>query len=473
MKKPVFGKTIPTILGLLLLAAGIGGGYYLISKNQLLPPKSNLQTVPQNITISNISSDGFTVSWLTSIPSVGSVTVGKEKNKLDKTFPDYRNKVSGDSQKYTTHFVNVENLEPQTTYFFLTNPSDNTDQNNPLSITTGPTLGIQPPTDIIYGKVVNNSQQPVTGAIVYIELANASPISALTSKDGMWAESLHTARTADLNSYASYDAESSILTIKALASILPEEQAAIKITAKNDTPVPTIILGENKDYLTSLPEIPEQHPSAQEDQPSTPSGEIYFSDIVDLNATPSAISEELAITNPQNDGEKINTAKPQIMGKAPPQKTIIIEIQSPKTYNGTAVADSNGNWEFTPPENLLPGNHTVTASYVDENGQDHQIVRQFLVMAVGESDLPSLESTPSASASPSASPSPTPAPSPAPSLIPRISTPSTESGMPPSGNVTPTLLALIFGIFFIIIGFYLNFLPQKSLTNIKKPHSIK
>jgi len=456
MKKPALGKTIPTIFGLLLLIAGIGGGYYLITKNQMLPAKSNPEVIPQNITISNISSDGFTVSWLTNTSSIGTITVGEEKNKLNKTFLDSRDKISGDSNKYTTHFVNVENLKPQTTYFFLTNPSDSASQNDPLFITTGPTLGTQPLTDIIYGKVVNSSQQPISGAIIYIELTNASPISALTSKDGMWAESLHIARTIDLASYAPYDAESSILTIKAVSSTQTENQAAIKITAKNDTPVPTIVLGENKDYLADSPQTPEQFPTNQEKQPSS-SEEIYFSDIVDMDASPSAISEELAITNPQNNGEKINTQKPQILGKGPPQKTITIEIQSPKTYNGTAVADSSGNWEFTPPENLSPGSHTVTASYVDENGQQQQVVRQFLVMAEGELDLPSLEGTPSASAIPSAMPSPPPSPSP----ISRESMPSTESGMPPSGTITPTLLVLIFGIFFIITGFCLRFLPQK------------
>lgn len=471
MKNPILGKTIPTVLGLILLAAGIGGGYYLITKNQTSGTKSNSEVIPQNITVSNISSEGFTVSWITSAPTIGSVKVGETENKLNKIFLDSRDKISGDSKKYLTHFVNVENLKPQTTYFFLTDPSDSIGKDDPLSITTGPALGTQPLTDIIYGKVVNNSQQPISGAIIYIELTNASPISALTSEDGMWAESLHTARTIDLSSYTSYDAESSILTIKAISSAQPEEQAAIKITAKNDTPVPTIVLGENKDYLTGLPQTPEQFPTDQEDQPSTPSGEIYFSDIVDLDAVPSAVSEELAITNPRNNGEKINTAKPQILGKGPPQKTITIKIQSPKTYNGTVVADSSGNWEFTPPENLLPGNHTVTASYIDENGETRQVVRQFLVMAAGESDLPSLESTPSASASPSASPSPSPSPIPSP--VPRVSTPSTESGVPPSGTITPTLLVLIFGIFFIIIGFYMRLLPQKSLTNIKKLHNMK
>ena len=456
MKKPVLGKSIPTILGLLLLIAAIGGGYYLISKNKILPAKSNPETIPQNITISNISSNGFTVSWLTNASSIGTVTVGEEKNKLNETFLDYRDKISGDSNKHVTHFVNIENLKPQTTYFFSINPSDKASQKEPLFITTGPALGSQPLTDIIYGKVVNKNQQPISGAIIYIELTNASPISALTSDDGMWAESLHIVRTIDLTSYAPYDAESSILTIKAVSSTQIENQSTIKITAKNDTPVPTIVLGENKDYLTNSPKTPEQFTVDQENQSATNSGETYFSDIVDMDATPSAFPEEFAITNPQKDGEKINTVKPQILGKGPPQKTITVEIQSPKIYNGTAVADSNGNWEFTPPENLLPGDHTVTASYTDENGQQQQVVRQFLVMAEGEVDLPSLESTPSASATPSALPSPSP--------FSRESMPSTESGMPPSGSITPTLLVLIFGIFFTIIGFCLRLLPQKTFN---------
>lgn len=75
------------------------------------------------------------------------------------------------------------------------------------------------------------------------------------------------------------------------------------------------------------------------------------------------------------------------------------------------------------------------------------------------SPAPKVKSSPSPSPSPSpkASPSPKPTPSPSPTATPsgRVSLPSTESGVPTSGNLTPMLGAIIMGVILIFIGLFL------------------
>ncbi len=462
-KSGVLNKTIPTIAAIIVLIAGIAIGVYLIKQQILFGPKGASQASPKNVTISNVADNRFTVSWITEVPTTGSVKWG-ESEKLNKSVKDHREELTGESQNYTTHYVNIENLRPLTKYFFKIQcgdkPYDN--QGQPFQITTGPSLGTQPATDVIYGQVEKKDGSKAEGAIIYINMPNTAPVSGLVGKDGMWAKPLHTARTTDLNSYISYDIESSVLTIKASLGLGQKENATVSLTTKNDTPVPKIILGENKDYRAeqtlpaSSPEIPTTPEKVSSPAPSPLSSssmpESYFSSLTETESPQPASSNILNILNPGQDGEEVNTQRPQILGKGPPEKVLTIKIESPETYTGTVTIDEQGNWEFTPPADLQPGEHTVTASYIDESGQEQKITRQFVVLAAGESQLPAFEGTPSASLSPSAT-----------SYVPpRQTMPSTEGGVPASGVIAPTFIVFILGLGFFLVGLWLQFFPKRS-----------
>jgi len=466
IKKGVLSKTIPSLLGILILVAGIAAGIYLVRSQQLFGSKTSPQAAPQNVTVTNVTANAFTVSWVTQMATTGFIRYGEDE-KLSETVNDSRDKLTGETKTYTSHNVNVENLKPLKKYYFKigSGGSKNLYDHNgrPFELTTAPLLGTQPQTDIIYGKVVDAKQKPVEGAIVYINLANAAPISALTGKDGMWAKPLHTSRSTDLSSYVSYDVESSILTIKVTAGLENDQNATVILTTKNDTPVPTIVLGQNQDYRqtpplvdsSKLPVTPKTERETAQQLPAAPESEAPkgtttrpdFSSVADLEPTPSGkASSTVTITNPSKDGEEINTTKPQIIGTGPAKKVLTIEIESAKKYSGTVVIDDDGSWEFTPPENLASGQHTATATYIDENGEEQKISRQFVVLAAGESQLPAFEASPSASATPTTSATPSA------TLPPRVSTPSTEGGVPASGSVGPTLVVFFTGLLLIFLG---------------------
>ena len=456
MKKPgLLGKTIPTILGILTLLAGIATGFYFWGKPQLFGPTIPPDVQPKSINISNVTSSGFTVSWLTENPTVGSVIYGTG-DKLNLKAIDYRDQQTQETKSYTTHYVNVEGLSASTKYSFKINSGDNNNLydngGRPFEVSTGPNLGTQPPTDIIYGKVLTKDKKPAQGAIVNINLAGAASLSSLAGKEGMWARALHIARSQDLKSYLSYDAESSVLTIQATNGTDKGNNATILVSTKNDNPVPDIVLGQDHDYragraeTTAKPTLPQQLTSQPEGTASaaaaTPA--VNFSTLIESEATLAA-KLKLTIINPATDGEKINTTKPQIIGQGPANKMITVKLESPVTYSGNTVIDSQGRWSFTPPADLLPGNHKVTVSTIDENGKLLEVSRNFVVLAAGISQLPAFEATPSATSTPSASPT----------LPPVSLSPATSSSLP-TGSVGPTFALITLGLVFLFIGFWIQ-----------------
>ena len=150
--------------------------------------------------------------------------------------------------------------------------------------------------------------------------------------------------------------------------------------------------------------------------------------------------------------ETINTQQPEIIGRGPIGKELQITIESSQAYTDTITVDENGDWDWTPPEDLEPGDHTITITYQDDEGLLQTLSQTFTVLAAGSSQLPSFSATPSGEASPSSTPTPTLSPSPTPTLSARTALPSTEGGVPTSGYLTPTFLVFIMGLVLISFG---------------------
>jgi len=302
--------------------------------------------------------------------------------------------------------------------------------------------------------VVDQNSNPVEGTIIYLSLANANPASTLTKSSGSWVIPLNLVRSADLSSWASYDKDASIEEIFVQAGSLGT--ATVVATTKNDSPMPKIILGQNFDFR----QVAEEKPQTQPNLTPTPEATETSKFAVEPTATTSAStsSAQIKILNPEQD-EKINTQKPEILGTGPIGKTLTITVQSPATYSGQVKTDSKGNWQWTPPSNLEPGEHTITASYTDEKGILQKITRSFTVLAAGDSQLPAMTATPSSQASPSPTPTTkiaSPSPTPTSTISGRVSMPSTEGGVPTSGYLTPTFLVSIMGISLIFFGLVLK-----------------
>jgi len=457
-------KYIPTIIAIFILLLAIAGGVILIRKGSRLFTRASQGIIPREMKITNVTDNSFSVSWITDEETIGFIQYGQGENDLSFTEVDDRDQVLGSQNSFFTHHVTLRGLNPATTYFFKINSGGRIFDNGGKSyeIKTGPVINEAPPdNDVAYGAVVGQDGSPAQGAIVYFYLAGAFPLSTITKNSGNWVIPLSLARSEDLSSWASYDKEASVEEIFVQGGPLGVS-TAMAVT-KYDSPLPLITLGQNFDFRQPL----------LTPTPTSVSSSSLPSSGFSVGNFPTAVPS-LNIINP-SQGETINTLTPEILGTGPGGETLEIIIESPETIRGEVVISSDGSWRWTPPTNLSPGEHKVTVSLA--NGQ--KITHSFTVLAAGDENTPSFTASPSGSLIPTPTPTsvptpkinqtPTPTLTPTPTFLPektptpiiRTSVPSTESGMPKSGNLLPTLLFIIIGGGFIMLGVINRFLGKR------------
>lgn len=445
----LLNRRIPTIFGIFVLVIGIGAGIYFVGKETLFGPQLSPELAPKKVKITNIKNSQFTVSWITNEAGLGFVRYGNTP-ALSTTIADDREQRSGTSLSFKTHYVTITGLQASTKYYFKIGSGSEKnlydDNGRPYEVTTAPTLGAAPPPELANGTILTASGKPASGAIIYITLPGATPLSALIANDGSWVVNLASALTNDLTGYAQIDPETTPLDL--LAQGESQVSKALTTTAL-DNPVPEIILGQTYDFRTQSTALATPSPSPEAGKSKTTEetaqipGQFPLDPLEGSDDTPDSISE-VSFTNPSLEGETIYSLRPEIKGTGPARKVLTITIESPNEYSSTVIIDEDGTWSYTPPEELEPGEHTVSLSYVDDNGEDQTMSRSFIVAAAADQGLPAFTATPSAS------------PSPTPQTTPRTTMPSTESGVPASGTVSPTLGLSLLGFLLLAIGFVLK-----------------
>lgn len=432
----------PTALGLLILFVAIGVGVYL-AKNKTGDggtPASAMS--PKQVRLTNVSDTGFSVSWVTDQAAPAKIKIGIDEKNLKDQVLDDRDQLSGETGSFEVHHLTAKNLTANTKYYFKIESGgkmfDN--QGKPFEITTGPTLGNPPPADPVYGTVVTPAKTPAEGVVVYVNIANAAPLSALVKTGGNWALNLSTARTTDLKSFLSYDMQATIVNVLVQGG---KQGTAPAITATaNDNPVPEITLGQSHDFRALAKPIAET-PAPVSTGSATASGSgqtassgFSLEPIIAQNQ-PSAPSGEVTLENPSVEGEIINATQPAFIGSGPPGTVLAIEIHSTNTYTGTATVNSTGDWEFVPPQGLSAGAHSITIAYLDSSGEEQTFTRNFVIAAAGETGVPAITATHSGSPATDSG---------------RTSMPSTTSGIPHPGAGETSLLILLTGIGLVVGG---------------------
>ena len=428
MKQPGVNKFhFPTALGLFILLAAIGVGVFLVKTKTSIEPKAAATQTPKQVRITNVTENGFSVSWITDQPTTGLVKYGTEASSIKQIMLDDRDQLSGESGVFEIHHVSLKNLTPQTNYYFKLESGGKQFDNNgkPFDQNTGSTLGTPPAADPVYGTVLTPAGTGAEGVVVYVNVANAAPLSALAKTNGNWALSLSTARSTDLSSYLNYDTQATIVNL--LVQGGKQGTAPVITTTTNDNPVPDITLGQSHDFRVGAGEAPIVADNTIQDEQS--SG--FSLDPVASDSAEATQSGEVTLDNPSFNGEVINATQPAIIGTGPEGTVLSITVNSENEYTGSATIDEDGNWEFVPPDGREAGEHTVTVNYIDSEGVEQTISRNFVVAAAGEDETtPAITATPSGEATDSG----------------RTEQPSTESGVPEPGTFEITLMMLLSGI---------------------------
>ena len=428
----LMNKRIPTLLGILILIGGLVAGVILVNMRQGLGTKAGPTESPKNVKVSNLGSTTFSASWTTDVPLTGLIKYSEDPAKINTPAGDVRDQISGTSQGYTNHLVNVTGLGANKTYYFLivSGSASYNDNSKPFQVRT-PAQVISPPEEVIFGKVVSASGEAVNGAIVFVEAEGGESLATMTKTDGTWRLNLANARDKS-GKVLTYDPQTTLL------SIFVQAGSAGTATAITDTskrsPVPDIILGKNQSFIEAG--------SLASGLTASDSGSITGAGFQLVEAQLS-LSEQLEATsavkilNPAVNGEIIATDLPEFRGKAPTGSTVKLTVDTPNQLTQVVTANIDGNWTWTPPQKLGQGGHVLTAEFTDGANKLQTITRTFTVLA--GSGLPAFTATPSATLTPT----PTSA-----TTMP----PTTSEELEDAGGLMTSLILAMLGIGLLVFG---------------------
>lgn len=436
---PRKNRRIPTILALLILLFGVGGGIFLAESSLQFVSRAGTQSKPHEIRVTNKTSSMATVSWITDEKTLGVVTYGIDGESLDRLAVDDR-MLSSENGLSTTHHITLRNLEPQTRYAFVIQ-SDNKnydDRGKPYTFTTfsrGELSDIEP----AYGEVFLPNNEPATGSIVYLNLEEGEPLSTLVKESGSWLIPLNIAYNTS-SGLPMADVGSRKVELFIRSSTIDVAQAVTD--TDHDSPVPTIVVGKRYDFRLKA-QIAKVEPEVL-GRRDLQRREISF-----------------AIIQPEEQ-QAISSPRPFIRGKGFPGQKVSIIIES-LPQRAVVTVDSRGDWSWTPFRNLEPGIHKVTVIAIDSEGKQIQLARHFRVLPSGSSVLG--EATPSATlaptpveVSPTSTITPTlvptgPTSTPTPTPVFALPTPTpTEAPDFETGSLTPTILFIGVGSLLMLLG---------------------
>ncbi|HLD92327.1 MAG TPA: Ig-like domain-containing protein [Patescibacteria group bacterium] len=416
---------LPTILGILILVSSLIAGVYLINSRQVFKLGAQVESSPKDVRIGNITNNSVTVTWTTDVESKGFVKWNKTNANLSKVA------LEESSTQSNVHMVNILGIDEGSDVFFVINSNGNDFKNNSLPWKTNASKQAVTSNNSLYATGIILAQDGTTAASAIVHLLiNGVTLSTITSPEGSW--------VIPISTYIESVPETTAIEISVNAGPKGVSQAVIYPTAIKTTPV--ILLGKTYDFRTitngNEGSIPESKLSVPESVEASSRFEIDKS-----GGQPAQTSVTLESVD---EGEIITTTDPEFFGKGPSKTNIEVSVES-ELQTVTVATDKNGAWSWSPPNNLEPGEHTVTLKWSDANGVIRTLTRKFIVSA---SEGPAFVATPSATTVASSTPSA--------STTPRATSTSiaTAPPTPETGSLTGTLGLFIMGIGILLSSIY-------------------
>lgn len=386
-------KKIPTIIALIILALGAAAGVFSISSKKIFKLGASPDTTPKNVRVTNITDSSFTVSWTTAKETASFLKWGTSQSVQDTIATDEI------AKQGFLHSTNVSGLTASEIYYFTIFSGENEYDNNgnPWQANTGPQISGTSSELTISGSLLKATGSPAGGAIIYFSIPGGSPLSTITSPNGSYIYSLQSARNNDLSSF--YQAKDDDL-IEITAQAGPSGTATAQIYLKSAKSVPPIILGQVHDF-TNLPDdtsLTTDNPTANLKLPEEKTQEEVSGFAMEEEITTS--STNITVESVDN-GEIITSEKPEFFGAGPAGTKITIKIESEQVITDEITVGTNGKWNWSPPENLAEGSHSMVLSWTDINGIMHTISKTFVVQAAEKpAFVASGSATPIATATP-------------------------------------------------------------------------
>lgn len=454
-------RKLPTLIGLLIIFAGIGLAIYSDNTQKQILTSAKDYSPPSDIQFSNITDTSITVSYLTENAAISFVEVVNNLG-FKETFLD---DLDSDNipRPRTAHLTTIKNLKEDSTYKIRLRSGGN----KCLPATFCPTLTQKtalrlkntvslPP---VHGKLVTKEGKAAESSIIYLRVGKSALLSGRVDSLGIWVIPLNNLRSQDLITKPEIN-ETDLIQITAKLSPKDISEAVIDVKSiQQNLSLPTMELGKSYNLISLL---------SKKDILAKISSQNILGSTTDKNymvLTPSpTINPQLDILFPRSELDTTPDKRPRLRGIGKPGSELKITVYSTPQSSKVRV-NSDGTWTFRPFSDLTPGIHTILVEGIDSRGKPISLTKKFVVLKSGEGVLG--ESTPSASLTPvsTTAPSPTPTseisvsvtplPSPFPSNTPTSIPPSPTSppATPPkSGNTSTTLLIIGGGISLLVLG---------------------
>ncbi|MEK7472584.1 MAG: Ig-like domain-containing protein [Patescibacteria group bacterium] len=410
---------LPTILGVLILLVGVITGVFLINSKQIFKLSANIDALPKNVRLANITDSSFTVTWTTDIESNGFIKWGKGEFSLSKVA------LEEGTDKSFVHSVNIMGADSNSSVLFKINSNGNDYDNEgiPWQTKTLSAKNSSGTSLIASGTILKSDASTPAKALVYLTI-NGSVLSTLTSDEGNY--------VIPISIYISNITDNTAIEISVQGGLLGSSQSVIY--PQTIRSIPAMILGRTYDFRS----LPQTDDSSLPESNLTVPESIEISSRFEITKTNETQTTENIKIDSIDEGEIITTTNPEFFGTAPKNSELEIVVES-EMQTDTLKTTSTGKWSWSPPNNLEPGEHKLTIKWRDTTGVLRTVTRSFVVSA---SEGPAFESTPSAT--PISSPSATATSS---ATAPPASTSASLGGpTPETGSLTATLGLFIMGI---------------------------
>ncbi len=240
---------IPTLLGVAVIFALITslGVYYYFGQDD--HEEYNLEI--SDLKVVNITDTSATIAWQSSVPARGEILYSDSEN-LSKKAADQR--TPADINR-STHFVTINDLKPDTKYFYKTKNDSFIYPPKPLQFKTAKfsnnneelTFSFSKP---LKGTVLNTNLNPTDESLIYLNIPGAQEIGAFSSTAGNFVLPLKSVLSKELDKqFIIEDGTTAQLTI-----VKNNLKSNIKIViSQNSINLPPITVGSNLDLINYSP----------------------------------------------------------------------------------------------------------------------------------------------------------------------------------------------------------------------------
>lgn len=308
---------IPTLVGLFLLLIGTVAGAVLVQSDKIFKSEAKLEEKAEEVRVTNVTDNSFTVSWLTNSSTNGYISYGKSQNSGAVIG---QNDIFSDESQ--THSATAVNLDPSTTYYFKIGFGKEGIKNSKIySVKTAVRTLAKPVPEIVFGQISNSQNKPVKGALVYISGQDISPQSAFTDSEGKWTLNLSRAFSTNLDKPAAFNQET-ILEIFTQSENSQFASAKIKVIASK--PVPTITMGKSYDFVFIKPALSDNVPKSN----------------LNVSGLTATAAQSGFGSNQANAPEPASTLSPSAKPSPTPTFSPSPKIQSAGVEKGTSIIES-------------------------------------------------------------------------------------------------------------------------------------